>query len=118
MDDLESLSRILKALSDPTRLRLLHLLSSLPESDLHEGCQEMPQGYHHQGQRYLCVNAMTKHLGVSQSAVSQHLRILKQAELVRGERRGSFVHYTLEQEGIDKYKTLLSEILGEQFINI
>jgi DNA-binding transcriptional ArsR family regulator len=61
---------------------------------------------------------MTKHLNVTQSAVSQHLRILKQVGLVRGERRGSFVHYTLEQEGITKYKALLSEILGEQFIEV
>jgi ArsR family transcriptional regulator len=113
MDDLETLSQILKALSDPTRLRLLRLLSQIPESELPEGCQDAPQG-----PRYLCVNAMTKHLDVTQSAVSQHLRILKQAGLVRGERRGSFVHYTLEQEGINKYKALLSETLGEQFIEV
>jgi ArsR family transcriptional regulator len=113
MDDLETLSQILKALSDPTRLRLLRLLSHPSEGDLPEDCHHVPQG-----PRYLCVNAMTKHLNVTQSAVSQHLRILKQVGLVRGERRGSFVHYTLEQEGITKYKALLSEILGEQFIEV
>jgi DNA-binding transcriptional ArsR family regulator len=118
MDELESLSQILKALSDPTRLRLLQLLSKAHDSDLHKDCQDEPGGSLRQGQRYLCVNAMTKYLDVSQSAVSQHLRILKQARLVRGERRGSFVHYTLEQDGIQKYKTLLSEILGDQFVKL
>ena len=118
MDDLETLSQILKALSDPTRLRLLRLLSKALEGQEHEGCQNGVPGDVHKSGRFLCVNAITKQLGVSQSAVSQHLRILKQAGLVRGERRGSFVHYTLEEEGIGRYKALLSEILGGQFVEI
>ena len=116
MDDIETLSLILKALSDPTRLRVLRLLSRALENELHEGCQNEMQDGNHTRTRFLCVNAITRQLDVSQSAVSQHLRILKQAGLVRGERRGSFVHYTLEEEGINKYKTLLAEILSDQFV--
>ena len=85
---------------------------------MHEGCEYESQDGHHTRQGFLCVNAITRQLDVSQSAVSQHLRILKQAGLVRGERRGSFVHYTLEEEGIDRYKTLLAEILSDQFVEI
>ena len=54
-------------------------------------------------------------LGVTQSAVSQHLRILRQAGLVRGERHGSFVHYSLDDEGLGEYKAALRETLGQEF---
>lgn len=110
MDEIESLAQILKALSDPTRLRLLQLLSHASPEQLQEGCQGAPNE-----QRYLCVNALTDALNVSQSAVSQHLRILRQAGLVRGERRGSFVHYTLDVDGVRKYKTVLTSVLGGPF---
>ena len=111
MDEIESLAQILKALSDPTRLRILKLLSNTSDEHIHEGCRETPEG-----SLFLCVNAITKQLNVTQSAVSQHLRILRQAGLVRGERRGSFVHYTLDLEGVSRYKTDLARVLGEAFI--
>lgn len=41
----------------------------------------------------LCVNALAYCLGVTQSAISQHLKVLKSVGLVRGERRGYRVHY-------------------------
>jgi DNA-binding transcriptional ArsR family regulator len=37
-------------------------------------------------------------LGISAGAVSQHLRVLKDAGLVKAERRGYFIHYTVAQE--------------------
>jgi DNA-binding transcriptional ArsR family regulator len=55
-------------------------------------------------------------VGVTQSAVSQHLRVLRQAGLVRGERRGHFVHYSLDQDRLEQYKTRLRETLGEGFV--
>jgi len=42
-----------------------------------------------------CVGALSRLTGISASAVSQHLRILRSAGLVVGERRGYFVHYSL-----------------------
>ena len=95
MGKVEELADIFKALSDPTRLRLVKLLTD------------------HQGA--LCVNALARKLRVTQSAVSQHLRVLRQAGLVRGERHGSFVHYSLDQDGLDRYKAKLQETLGESF---
>ncbi|MBI9051322.1 MAG: helix-turn-helix transcriptional regulator [Anaerolineaceae bacterium] len=111
MDEFESLAQITKALSDPTRLKLLQLLSNTPEEKLHKHCENAPDG-----PLFLCVNAMTSYLNVTQSAVSQHLRTLRQAGLVRSERRGSFVHYTLDLEGIEKYKAVLVNVLGDPFI--
>lgn len=65
----------------------------------------------------LCVNAMVNRLDVSQSAVSQHLRVLRQAGIVRGERKGSFIHYSLNQESLDKFRVLLKDEMGS-FLNI
>jgi DNA-binding transcriptional ArsR family regulator len=105
MDDVEKLAEIFKGLADPTRLRLVKLLNTrvLAEGEADE-CGPGP----------LCVNALAHRLGITQSAVSQHLRILKQAGLVRGERRGSFMHYSLDHAGLEQYKALFLEALGEK----
>ncbi len=96
MDETEKLAEVFKALADPTRLRLVKLLSESGGA--------------------LCVNALARILGVTQSAVSQHLRVLRQAGLVRGERRGPFVHYSLDRDGLEQYKARLRETLGEDFL--
>ena len=63
----------------------------------------------------LCVNALAHRVGVTQSAVSQHLRVLRQAGLVNGERRGHFVHYSLDKGGLERYRAVLLDTLGEDF---
>ena len=95
MDEIKELTEVFKALSDPTRLRLVKLLSD------HGGA--------------LCVNALADRLGVTQSAVSQHLRVLRQIHLVVNSRRGPSVHYSLNMEKISQHNTLLAEIMGEGF---
>ena len=64
----------------------------------------------------LCVNALVGLLGVSQPAISQHLRVLKSVGLVKGERRGYHVHYAVNAAILNHYKELVSEVLsqGEQ----
>ena len=103
MDEIEELAEIFKVLSDPTRLRLVKLLSDCSPGE----CEEA-----------LCVNALAHRVGVTQSAVSQHLRVLRQAGLVRGERRGHFVHYSLDQDRLEQYKAQMRETLGEDFVVI
>ena len=70
MDHLSDLARFYKALGDETRLRLVELLVQ------------------QQRGRSLCVGRLAQELGVTPSAVSQHLRVLKDLGLVRGKRRG------------------------------
>jgi len=81
-------------LSDPTRLRLLRRLQR----------QRRPDA--------LCVNALAGLLRVSQSAVSQHLRVLKGIGLVKGERRGNHVHYFINQDALEKCRRLASAVLS------
>ena len=102
MNEVEKLSEIFKALSDPTRLRLIQLLNNCKPGI----CSGGP----------LCVNALAHQLGVTQSAVSQHLRILRQTGLVRGERNGNFMHYSLDPDGLDRYRAALRDTLGKDFI--
>jgi ArsR family transcriptional regulator len=104
MDDAEKLAAIFKALSDPNRLRIFRLLQDRSAGKgVPDGCGSGP----------ICVNGLAERLGITQSAVSQHLRLLKQAELVRAERRGSFMHYAVDPQGVAKYKTALLAVLEE-----
>ena len=96
MDEIEQLAEVFKALSDPTRMRLVKLLRESGGA--------------------LCVNALAHKLGVTQSAVSQHLRVLRQAGLVDGERCGHFVHYSLDDAGLEEYKAKLRDTLGDEFV--
>lgn len=98
MDEIEELAEIFKALSDPTRLRLVKLL--------------------HEHQGALCVNALAGRLEVTQSAVSQHLRVLRQAGLVQSVRHGYRVHYSLDPGRLAQYKAKLRETLGEDFVAV
>ena len=87
---------VFAALADPTRLKLVKLLC------------------HRHGPEAFCVNALTSFLGVTQSAVSQHLRVLKAAGLVKGKRYGCHVHYCIEPEALERCREFLSLALNMQ----
>jgi ArsR family transcriptional regulator, arsenate/arsenite/antimonite-responsive transcriptional repressor len=89
----EEQAALLGVLADPTRLKLLGLLSQQKEPDA------------------LCVNALAFHLGITQSAVSQHLRVLKGAGFVESKKRGYRVHYFVKREALVKAKELISHML-------
>ena len=82
------------ALADPTRLKLMKLLQRQRDPDA------------------LCVNALAGFLGVTQSAVSQHLRVLKAIGLVKGERRGYHIHYFVNQDMLEICRGLTSAALS------
>jgi ArsR family transcriptional regulator len=92
--DIEEQTAFFTALSDATRLKLLKLL----------GRQRKPDA--------LCVNALAGLLGVTQSAVSQHLKVLKSAGLVKGVRRGYHIHYFVNYDMVEKYRNLFSAALS------
>ncbi len=80
----------LKALADPTRLRMLDLLAQ----------QSAP----------LCVCEITDQFELHQPTISHHLRILREAGLIRGERRGTWAYYSATDEGrrsVSLVRTLL-----------
>ncbi|HDH53625.1 MAG TPA: ArsR family transcriptional regulator [Nitrospirae bacterium] len=58
----------------------------------------------------MSVNALADNLGVTQSAVSQHLRVLKAAGLVNDERQGYWIYYSLNREALEKCRQRLNRI--------
>jgi DNA-binding transcriptional ArsR family regulator len=58
----------------------------------------------------MSVNAMANALKITQSAVSQHLRVLKAAGLVRDERKGYWIYYSLDREALEKCRRRLNRI--------
>jgi len=92
MKDANKLSRIFRVLSVEARVRIVQLLKD----------------------RVLCVGALSARLGVTQGAVSQHLRILRDAELVVPEKRGYYVHYRLNQKTLAKWQAIAEEFLSSE----
>jgi DNA-binding transcriptional ArsR family regulator len=58
----------------------------------------------------MSVKALAEALGVTQSAVSQHLRVLKSAGLVRDERRGYWTYYALDREALEACRKRLDRV--------
>jgi ArsR family transcriptional regulator, arsenate/arsenite/antimonite-responsive transcriptional repressor len=81
---------IFKALADETRFRVLTLLLT------HD----------------LCVGALARHLKISEAAVSQHLKLLREARLVKGEKRGYWTHYTVEKEKLTELAQSLQGLIN------
>lgn len=91
--NIEEEAAVFAALADPTRLKLLKMLSRQSEPDA------------------LCVNALAALLGVTQSAVSQHLRVLRAVGLVKRQRRGYHIHYYINPEALKRCQGFLSSAL-------
>lgn len=66
---------VLKAISDESRMKILTLLL----------------------QHNYCVRALARKLSLSEAAISQHLKILRDAGLLTGEKRGYFMHYDVNR---------------------
>jgi ArsR family transcriptional regulator len=79
---------LFKALSDETRFKLLQLLLT---SDL-------------------CVGALAHQLKISEAAVSQHLKQLRKAGLVKGEKRGYWTHYMVERDRLNEIGKVLEDL--------
>jgi DNA-binding transcriptional ArsR family regulator len=81
MTQSEKLARMFKVLSVDTRVRMIDLLKN----------------------RSLCVNALARELKITPAAVSQHLRILRDAGLVIADKRGYFVHYRINRKQLAQW---------------
>lgn len=84
----EKLADALKALGDPTRLKIVALLNV----------------------RDCCVCELVPIFNISQPAISKHLSRLKSAELVRETRRGQWVFYSLNRERLQAVRSALGDL--------
>ena len=76
---IQPMSEIFKVLSDPTRIRILSLLAHQEE---------------------LCVSCIAEGLGMTHSAISHQLRMLRNAGLVKFTKEGKEVIYSLDDEHV------------------
>lgn len=76
--DVEGLTEIFRVLADPTRVRILDLLS----------------------REELCVGDVANRLGVTESAVSHQLRLLRNTRVVRSRREGRMIFYALDDRHV------------------
>ena len=81
----------LKALADPIRREILNLLK--------------------QGE--LSAGEITDHFDVTAAAISRHLSVLKEADLIRDTRRGKFIYYELNASVLEEIMLWISELKGE-----
>jgi ArsR family transcriptional regulator, arsenate/arsenite/antimonite-responsive transcriptional repressor len=82
------LAGLFKAMGDPVRLRLLSLIAS------HEGGEA-------------CVCDLTGVFDLTGPTISHHLKVLRGAGLISGERRGTWVYYRVEPEPLDRLSAIL-----------
>lgn len=73
-DEAADLARVFKALSDPVRLRLLNMIAADDGGEV-------------------CVCDLTGAFELTAPTISHHLKVLRQAGLIEGERRGTWVYY-------------------------
>jgi len=78
IEEVQKLSAIYKALGDPTRLKIIYCLK----------------------QEEMCVYDISSILDMSQSAISQQLRVLRNLRLVKHRKEGKMVYYSLDDEHI------------------
>ena len=79
--------RIMKAMSDPNRVRIIKLLQ----------------------RKELCVCELRELLGLAQSTVSKHLKLLDDVELIESRRNGAWIIYRIKAEPESSYAATMLE---------
>ncbi|MEK2144257.1 winged helix-turn-helix domain-containing protein [Vibrio parahaemolyticus] len=94
LDKEQALAAQAKALSHPARLRILHILHTL---DTMGGCLN---------------SDLVSELGLAQSTVSEHLRILKQAGFISAEPKPPKVCYRIQREKLNAFNAQFSGLFS------
>ncbi len=81
----------MRALADPTRRTILNLLKK----------------------NSLAAGEIAEHFEMSMPAVSKHLAVLKEADLIRDRREGKYIYYELNASVLDEALLWLTELRGE-----
>lgn len=95
-DHLKHMAEVLKALADEKRLKIIKMLASNADEDL-------------------CVSDVAEQLGISQPAVSQHIKILKNVGILEENRRGFRVFYTVNLAVLAEYQRDIDELFKKAY---
>lgn len=86
-----SLQNTLKALSDPTRREILNILK----------------------EKTMSAGEISDRFDISFAAVSRHLSVLKDADLIRDERNGKFIYYALNASVLEEILLWIKDLKGD-----
>lgn len=89
--DTVGIQNTMKALADPTRRTILNLLKK----------------------SRLSAGEIAEHFDMSLPAVSKHLTVLKEADLIRDQREGKYIFYELNASVLDEALLWLKDLRGE-----
>lgn len=89
--DVLGLQNTMKALADPTRRTILNLLKK----------------------SRLSAGEIAEHFDMSMPAVSKHLTVLKEADMIRDQREGKYIFYELNASVLDEALLWLKDLRGE-----
>ncbi|MBF4632657.1 helix-turn-helix transcriptional regulator (plasmid) [Clavibacter phaseoli] len=90
-ENADKLARSLRAIADPARLRVISMVAA------------------HDGQE-ACVCDLTEPLGLGQSTVSHHLKVLVDAGILSRDKRGSWAYYRLVPGALDSLAGLIATV--------
>ena len=85
------LQNTLKALADPTRRDILNLLK----------------------QGRLSAGEISEHFDITAAAISRHLSVLKEADLIEDSREGKYIYYTLNASVLEEIMLWITDLKGE-----
>jgi len=85
------IQQTLKALADPTRREILNLLKSGTKS----------------------AGEISEHFDITAAAISRHLSVLKEADLIEDTREGKFIFYTLNASVLEEIMLWITDLKGE-----
>ena len=86
-----ALQHTLKALADPIRREILHLLKS----------------------GRMSAGEISEHFPVTDASVSRHLSVLKEADLIRDTREGKFIYYDLNVSVLEEIMLWIKDLKGD-----
>lgn len=95
MESYKDRAKIFKAFCDENRLQILDMLKS--------------------GEKCAC--KLVDELNISQSTLSHHMKILCDAEIVKGRKDGKWVHYSLDEDGAKRAEEMLKSMLTVDAVN-
>ena len=82
------ITKVLKAIADKTRFEMLKLLL----------------------QHNYCVRALSRKLELSEPAISQHIKVLREVGLLIGVKKGYYIHYDVDRSTLHKLASKIEEL--------
>ena len=92
---MKDIVNLFKAMGDETRVKILLLLAK----------------------KNICAKGISKHVNISEAAVSQHIKVLKQSNLITGYKDGYYVIYHINKDVFQKSKDFIGSLIDEDIDN-